>query len=179
MYFRQACIAAIHSLLSISVGSTRERAACSDKMINKQLCIAILSLVLVVSSSAPTVVAGGPPSSHSLLQRATFYRTELYFGRSVPGGGEVSDDDWKKFLDEVVTPRFPDGFTVLKASGHYREQSGRIITEPSEVIVFLYPLSRRTSSRRKIEEIRRAYKTQFKQESVLRLDIPAPVKVFF
>jgi hypothetical protein len=118
-------------------------------------------------------------TSRTVHNASTFYRTELYFGRSIPGGGMISDDDWQKFIAGVVTPRFPDGFTVLKASGPYRELSGKIITEQSELIVFLYPASRRTSSRRKIEEIRRAYKTQFKQESVLRLDFRSPIRVSF
>lgn len=91
----------------------------------------------------------------------------------------MSDADWTKFLDEIVSPRFPDGFTVLKAAGHYREQSGKIITEPSEVLVFLYPATKRTASRRKIDEIRRAYVKQFRQESVLRLDFRNPVKISF
>lgn len=144
----------------------------------KKLCIAIIAISLFTGGNAP-VFAHRSRSVHSFNQLSTFYRTELYFGRSIPGGGEVSDQDWEKFLADVVTPRFPDGFTVFKASGHYREQSGKIITEPSEVLVFLYSVSRRTSSRRKIEEIRRAYKTQFKQESVLRLDFRSPVKVLF
>lgn len=108
-----------------------------------------------------------------------FYRTELFFGRSIPGGGMVTDDEWEKFLAEVVTPRFPDGFTILKATGQYRETGGKIDKEQSEVLIFLYSQSKRASSRRKIEEIRRTYVKQFKQESVLRLDFPLAVKVNF
>ena len=143
-----------------------------------RLTIATVSLSLLLA--LPFYATGyALPSEVSIGSVQTWYRTELYFGRSIPGGGAVSDAEWEKFLADVVTPRFPDGFTVLKASGHYREQSGKIITEPSEVIVFLYPASRRTSSRRKIEEIRRAYVRQFTQESVLRLDFRSPVTVSF
>jgi hypothetical protein len=110
---------------------------------------------------------------------AKYYRTELYFGRSIPGGGMVADDEWEKFLAEVVTPRFPDGFTILKATGQYREKSGKIISEPSMVLVFLYTRKMHAKSRRKIEEIRKAYVKQFNQESVLRLDFPATVNVSF
>lgn len=109
----------------------------------------------------------------------SYYRTELYFGRSKPDGGTVTDEEWKQFLADVVTPRFPDGFTAIQATGQYRERSGRIISEPSHVLVFLYPRKTRGLSRRKIEEIRRAYIKQFSQESVLRLDFPATVNVFF
>lgn len=108
-----------------------------------------------------------------------YYRTELYCGRSIPGGGAVSDAAWEKFLADVVTPRFPGGFTVLKATGQYRETNGTIVKEPTEVLLFFYLPSKRTSSRRKIEEIRRAYVKQFRQESVIRLDFPTPIRVSF
>ena len=40
-------------------------------------------------------------------------KTELYFGLSRPGGAEkVSAEEWRGFLDNFVTPRFPDGLTV-------------------------------------------------------------------
>ena len=108
-----------------------------------------------------------------------FLRTELYFGRSIPGGGFVSEDDWDRFLAEIVTPRFPDGFTSLKAIGQYREKGGRIVTEPSGVLIFLYSSRHRNASRVKIEEIRAAYIKMFNQESVLRVDLPRSVRVSF
>ena len=106
-----------------------------------------------------------------------YYRTELYCGRSKPDGGMVSDEEWEKFLADEVTPRFPDGFTILKGMGQYREKSGKIISEPSNVLVFLY--ENRKESRLKIEEIRAAYVKQFSQESVLRLDFKQKVEVSF
>lgn len=109
----------------------------------------------------------------------SFFRTELYFGRSKANGGFVSEDDWKAFLADVVTPRFPDGFTTLKAIGQYREKSGKIISEPSEVLVFFYSKRTRNESRTKIEEIRAAYIKRFEQESVLRVDLPKTVRVLF
>ncbi len=108
-----------------------------------------------------------------------FYRTELYFGRSKPDGSMIPDEEWRDFLSETVSPRFPDGFTVLKGIGQYREKSGRIITEPSEILVILYPSKAKKESRAKIEEIRSAYIKRFDQESVLRMDLPKRVNVSF
>ena len=42
---------------------------------------------------------------------------QLFFGRSTIEGGEVSDEAWAAFLADTVTPRFPDGLTVLDAAG--------------------------------------------------------------
>ena len=108
-----------------------------------------------------------------------YIRTELYFGRSLPDGSVVTDEEWAKFLNDVVTPRFPDGFTVLDGYGQYRDKSGRIVKEPSKVIVFLYLRKTQKASSTKIDEIRAAYVKLFSQESVLRLDFKTSVTVHF
>lgn len=33
----------------------------------------------------------------------------------------VSDEDWRAFLAAEVTPRFPDGLTVIDAAGQWRD----------------------------------------------------------
>lgn len=99
-----------------------------------------------------------------------FWRTELYFGRDKNDGTKVSDEDWEKFLDEVVTPKFPQGLTVIDSKGQWRNDAGEVIKESSKVLILLYPTKFRKSSSRKIEEIRQAYKKMFNQQSVMRVD---------
>ena len=115
----------------------------------------------------------------TVVRAENYYRTEIYMGMSVPGGGMVSDAAWEKFLNDVVTPLFPDGFTVLAGRGQYREASGTIAKEPSHVLVFLYRKAERKAASVKIETIRAEYKKQFAQESVLRVDITKSVLVSF
>ena len=149
--------------------------------INRTFLIAILSVSLwAVNQGVDAQVPATQTVQPSPVPKAeSFFRTELYFGRSKPGGGIVSDDEWQDFLAESVTPRFPDGFTALRAIGQYREKSGRIVSEPSEVLVFFYLKKSRNESRTKIEEIRAAYVKRFEQESVLRVDLPKSVRVSF
>lgn len=109
----------------------------------------------------------------------TFWRTELYFGRDKNDGTQVSDEEWGKFLDEIVTPKFPDGLTVLDGSGQYRLQNGTIVKEKSKVLVLLYTPKTRLVNNRKIEQIRNEYKKMFKQESVMRVDFRQTVRVSF
>ncbi len=149
-------------------------------MIKAKAIITALTFLFLVYLSEPCFAQNVATTRAVPVAKAKkFLRTELYFGRSKPDGKNVSDDDWNRFLAEIVTPRFPDGFTVLAARGQYREKSGKIVTEPSEVLVFLYSRRMRTGSHIKIEEIRRAYVKQFNQESVLRMDLPKSVSVFF
>ncbi|MQA29289.1 MAG: DUF3574 domain-containing protein [Luteitalea sp.] len=109
-----------------------------------------------------------------------FARTELFFGTSRPDGQEpVSDEEFRWFLDNEITPRFPDGLTLVSALGQFRNASGVIIQEQSLVLILLYPAENQRVSSRRIERIRTAYKNYFQQESVLRVDDPSIVWVSF
>ena len=98
----------------------------------------------------------------------TMERTELYFGLTRPNGPDVMEIEFQTFLDDVVTPRFPQGYTVLSGQGHWREQQGKARTESSHVLVILHADT--SEDDRKIEEIRAAYVTRFAQEAVMRAD---------
>jgi Protein of unknown function (DUF3574) len=107
-----------------------------------------------------------------------FVRTELYFGTAKPDG-VVTEEQFKQFVDEYVTPRFPDGLTVLKGDGQFRGASGVIVKEQSFVLILLYPYEASADSSKRIERIRLLYKRYFDQESVLRVDDPFIVWVSF
>ena len=106
-------------------------------------------------------------------------RGELYFGTSMDQGVGVIPDDFEAFLDAEVTPRFPDGLTLLTGLGQWK---GPDDVEPSkmgsEVLIILYPQESAAESSAKLEEIREAYKAQFNAQSVLRSDT-APVCTSF
>ncbi len=101
-------------------------------------------------------------------------RTELFFGTSKPDGTVVSDGDFKQFLDAEITPRFPDGLTLLTGFGQFRNSDGVIIQEQSKLLILLYPLDDAGASDR-IEQIRDTYESAFQQQSVLRVDSRAGV----
>lgn len=97
-----------------------------------------------------------------------YARLELLFGLGRQGGGTVSEEDWRAFLDAEVTPRFPDGLSVLPAYGQWRGRSGEIAKEPSRVLLIWH--RRGAAAEADIEAIRNAYKARFGQESVMRVD---------
>ncbi|WP_238578574.1 DUF3574 domain-containing protein [Inquilinus limosus] len=90
-------------------------------------------------------------------------QAELLFGRSIEGRANVSDAQWSDFLGREVTPRFPDGLTVFEASGQWRDGE-TIVREPSFVVLILAPHAPDTLAR--LAEIRAAYKSRFRQQSV-------------
>lgn len=107
-----------------------------------------------------------------------FVRTELFFGTAKPNG-VVTEEEFRAFIDAEVTPRFPDGLTVVKADGQFRGSDDVIIKEESFVLILLYPVGDRRPAGRRIERIRELYKEQHQQESVLRVDDPLFVLVSF
>jgi uncharacterized protein DUF3574 len=142
----------------------------------KLAVVALLVSVLGVLPAAATAGASQPQPQQAptgTLQAATssgklFHRTELYFGRNRPGG-EVSEEQFQHFLAVEVTKRFPDGLTLLDGLGQFLDSSGTIVKEKSKLLILFYPLNDRQADR-KVEDIRTAYKGQFQQESVLRVD---------
>src|SRR5262245_40670746 len=120
-----------------------------------------------------------PIPAAALRGSVDFVRTELYFGTAMPDG-VVTDEQFRDFLDRVITPRFPDGLTVLKGNGQFRDvEADVIIKEESFVLILLYPLEDFGESSRKINVIRERYKNEFNQQSVLRVDDPFAVRVSF
>ncbi len=89
-------------------------------------------------------------------------RVELYFG-----AGRATARAWSAFLSDVVTPRFPDGFTSLDGSGQWRGPRG-LARERTHVLVIFYRHDATSDAR--IEAIRGAYRRAFAQVSVLRAD---------
>jgi hypothetical protein len=98
-----------------------------------------------------------------------FARTELFFGGSKTDGSLVTDEEFRRFLDEEITPSFPNGLTLVSGSGQFRGSSGMIMREDSVLLILLYSAEDDMSSER-IDQIRDSYKQAFQQESVLRVD---------
>jgi hypothetical protein len=98
----------------------------------------------------------------------------LYFGRSMPGGEEVSVEAWDLFVAEVITPRFPDGLTLIDAQGQWQEEDGVIIRESTFILEIVHPESKADDD--KLNAIIEEYKKRFGQSSVLRVTHPADVE---
>ena len=125
----------------------------------------------VATAALDRSTPSGPSSAQQTIAPPVgqlFGRTELYFGSDKPGS-DVSNSDFQRFLNNNITPRFPDGLTQLTGLGQFRGSNGRIVRERSFVVVLLYPLQAANTSQR-IETIRNEYKREFRQESVLRVD---------
>ena len=123
---------------------------------------AILSGLAFVAAPTLGTNAAACPSGTEL-----FAEYRLFFGRSQGEVEVVSEEAWRAFLAEEVTPRFPDGLTVLDAAGQWREGSGAIVRERTKLLLVLAPPGEDAMQR--TDEIVDAYKRAFGQSSVLRV----------
>jgi hypothetical protein len=113
-------------------------------------------------------------SCNNLPLSRSFVRTELFFGLSKPDQSQVTELEFQQFIKREVTPRFPDGLTLLSGRGQFKTSSNRIVKEPTNLLILIYPQDRlapdKIEQNQKVEQIRKAYKLAFQQESVLRSD---------
>ena len=91
----------------------------------------------------------------------------LFFGRNRDGVEVVTDAEWRSFLAEEITPRFPDGLTVVDAAGQWRGPSGTIERERTKMLIVLAAPGE--EGMRYTGEIAEAYKHTFGQSAVLRV----------
>jgi hypothetical protein len=129
----------------------------------------LLALALAAGALAVTVFRPAEAASaiaQCALGDTTMVRDILYFGRNTPGGAELSDSAWQRYVDEVLTPRFPAGLTIWDAAGQWRGASGKVERERSKVLTLLHSGDVRADSL--VAEAVGEYKRRFAQEAVLR-----------
>jgi hypothetical protein len=119
---------------------------------------AIMASQLLLSGCASLPQACLPPARAMIS-------AEMFFGRSV-GSHVVSEREFAAFLATEITPRFPDGLTVIDGRGQWRnDQRSAIIREPSKLvkIIFADEVQRRAD----LDAVAESYKKRFHQQSVL------------
>jgi hypothetical protein len=134
--------------------------------------IGAAAIALLAACAAPpspvadTAAACAQPHAHRMLQ------ADLLFGRDIAGRGPVTDTERAAFLADVVTPRFPDGFTYWDTHGQWRDRAtGRIVREASFIVRIVADDTADTHAG--LDAIRRAYRERFRQESVGITLVPA------
>jgi hypothetical protein len=91
---------------------------------------------------------------------------ELVFGRVAEDGtGGVSEAAFAHFLDGEVSPRFPEGLTVIDAEGRWTPPAGTTIRQPAKLVMIVLPGGKDDNG--KLQAVRLAYEKRFHQQSVL------------
>lgn len=134
-------------------------------------------LLLAFTSGCQSPTAATSPAASTVTSEAqaengeAWVQTELYFSIAVEGreGFDERLAQWREFLDEEITPRFPAGLTVLDGLGKWRnDETGQISPAlTTRVVVLLHPDTADNESR--IAAIRTAWLDLTGQISVMRV----------
>ncbi len=126
----------------------------------------VLQSALLLIAAFLLASCGAYPVSSCPEGTDAFAEYQLFFGRGSAGVEVVSDAAWAAFLADTVTPRFPDGLTVVDGAGQWRDSAGVVQRERSKVLIILTGPGE--EGMRLTDEISQEYETRFGQESVLR-----------
>ncbi|MBN8899025.1 MAG: DUF3574 domain-containing protein [Rhodospirillales bacterium] len=115
--------------------------------------------VLAAMLALPAACAPPPPACPAGAGRPMLLAM-LYFGRAA-----ASDAVWARFVDQIVVPALPDGFTELDGDGAWlNPTTGTTGRERSTVLVVA--IEDRPDRRAALERVRAAYRQAFHQQSV-------------
>ena len=103
------------------------------------------------------------PKSACPAGQAELRTAQLFLNARAPP--RVSETELRKFVDAEVTPRFPDGVTVVDGGGQWKGGENRMIREAAKVILIVLPAKGDPVAQ--VEAVRSAYRNRFKQDSVV------------
>ena len=115
-------------------------------------------------------------SSIAETNQTSWMRTELYYGAGrLPTDGKP-DERWENYINDVVTPRFPEGLTLLEGTGQWRvnldEKPRRNRTR---ILILVHEATVEKS--KLIDEIRDIWIDISGHQSVLRVSQPVEVSM--
>jgi len=91
---------------------------------------------------------------------------QLFLGRNIPDAGTISKAMLQRFIREQVCPRF-DGFTMTEGVGFWKGEQEQVT-----ILTFI------TDDADSVTAIAEAFKSAFRQESVLMTEVALPVCQF-
>jgi hypothetical protein len=99
----------------------------------------------------------------------------MFFGLS-EHGTPIANEQWQDFVDKAITPRFPEGLTIVHANGQYRSSGGEVAKEPTAILILLHKKENFRRDDALLNSIAKEYDVRFQQESVLKCDSEARVE---
>ena len=103
--------------------------------------------------------------------QAQLRTAQLFFTPRPPA--KLDETALRLFVDQEVTPRFPDGVTVVDGGGQWKGAENQMIRDAAKVVMIVLPAKGDPTA--EVEAVRRAYRARFKQEPLVVLPPPACV----
>lgn len=126
------------------------------RIVKHWIVVPTLALLSGCASLPPACV---PPAR-------TMASAEMIFGRNIGDRHGVSDASFSRFVAREISPRFPDGLTVIDADGQWRDNARRVLVHERSKVV-LISFADDAGKRASLTAISDAYKHTFHQQAVL------------
>lgn len=132
----------------------------------KRSILACLSLAVFMIA----VIAATP-----LRAQDAAVQTNLYFGLTDEAGVTISEEQWRAFVFEEVTPRFPRGLTVVDAYGqsHPPASVAEMEDRRTKLLILVHPDI--AEAAKAVAEIKAAYMIRFDRDSVFHTETPVRI----
>ena len=136
-------------------------------MPTSKVCTAAVLLLLHPALPAQTVAVDRPreePAPACAPAGRNYTRTTLYFGLARPAG-TITEKQWKVFVRDEITPRFPQGFTVWEGTDSGEAPMAASAVNAPKCCCWFTGDSK--AARDALVGLVEIYKRTFQQESVL------------
>ena len=114
-----------------------------------------------IREQVPTLSCTAPLEPH--------LRAALYMDRSNRNApsGILTDEEWERFVDDVLVKHFPAGGTMFSNSGWWRRPDGSRSGGPGKTLVMLVRASEAGSHRAAVQAVIDEIKKRYRHRSVL------------
>jgi hypothetical protein len=130
--------------------------------------ILALSLTAAACASAPPPPLAACPAGESEVRVA-----QLFLAASTKG--RINERALRRFVDQEITPRFPNGVTVVDGGPQWTGKDDRLIRESAKVVLIALPAGGDAHDR--VEAVRAAYRARFGLETFVVMPPPACMAV--
>jgi hypothetical protein len=131
----------------------------------RELLILFLTLAIEPAAHAQSMSCPFPEQKPMLV-------IQLFFGQRVPQGGQITAQQWRSFIEQTLTPHFPEGFTVYDAYGQWQRSDTHVVGREHTKVVMIAAADN-PQVRDGIAQVTEEYRKQFHQQSVGVLTSPA------
>ena len=118
--------------------------------------LACLLAVLGLAGCAGGTRFASCPAGQEPLRTA-----QLFLGGAAQG--RLSDAALHRFVREEISPRFPQGVTVIDGGRQWAGPQNRLLRQAAKVVTIVLPS--RGDAGARVEAVRAAYKARFRQET--------------
>ena len=118
-------------------------------------------MLLLLLAGCASATGGRCPVGQEHLRTA-----QVFFGHRSADKPAVSEAAFRKFVDEELSTRFPDGLTVLDGGGQWQGRDDRQIRDAAKVVLIVLP--KQGDAQPRLDAVRQAYKARFAEDSTLR-----------